>query len=164
MKLSGSDRTVTVLRSGEEEFPQECLEEVRAERNEDIELPPCEVVVFLGARTTATTLLRTRLTEVTVALPFSCQAPFVQDPARTAIKDPSTSPTNSWLLKRIGTLAAESLLAWLQRDDLGMAERAKAYELLPELTPLNTGLLSGTATQLILDAFRGKIAREKLFC
>jgi len=161
VKLSGSDRTVTVLRSGEEEFPQECLEEVRAERNEDIELPPCEVVVFLGAAQQQR-LYCVLPTEVTIALPFSCQAPFVQDPARTAIKDPSTSPTNSWLLKRIGTLAAESLLAWLQRDDLGMAERAKAYELLPELTPLNTGLLSGTAAQLILDAFRGKIEREKL--
>jgi len=43
-----------------------------------------------------------------------------------------------------------------------MADRAKAYELLPELVPLNTGLLSGTATQLILGAFRGNIECEKL--
>ena len=160
-KLSGSDRIVTVLRSGEEEFPPECLEEVRAERTEEIELPPCDVVVFLGA-SQQQRLYCVLPTEVTVALPFSCQAPFIQDPARTAIKDPSTSPTNAWLLKRIGILAAESLLSWLQRDDLGMADRAKAYELLPELVPLNTGLLSGIATHLILEAFRGKIEREKL--
>jgi hypothetical protein len=161
VKLSGADRTVTVLRSGEEEFPPECLEEVRAERNEDIELPPCDVVVFLGAAQQQR-LYCVLPTEVTVLLPFSCQAPFIQDPARTAIKDPSTSPTNAWLLKRIGILAAESLLSWLQRDDLRMADRVKAYELLPELVHLNTGLLSGTATQLIVEAFRGKIEREKL--
>ena len=159
--LSGSDGTVTVFRSGEEEFPKECLDEVRAERNEDINLPPCEVVVFLGA-TQQQRLYCVLPTEVTVALPFSCQAPFIQDPARTAIKDPSTSPTNSWLLDRIGRLAGESLLAWLRRDNLGAAERAKAYDLLPELTPVNTGLLSGIATQRILDAFRGRIDHEEL--
>ena len=159
--LSGSVGTVTVFRSGEEEFPQECLSEVRTERNEDITLPPCDVVVFLGA-TQQQRLYCVLPTEVTVALPFSCQAPFIQDPARTGIKDPSTSPTNTWLLDRIGALAAESLLAWLRRDDKDAADRAKAYDLLPELAPVNTGLLSGIATQRILDAFRRRIEHEKL--
>ena len=37
-------------------------------------------------------------TGVETALPFACNAPFIQDPARLKIKDPETSPTNRWLL------------------------------------------------------------------
>jgi len=161
VKPSESGQAVTVLRSEEVDFPPECLEEVRAERNEDISLPPCEVVIFLGA-TQQQRLYCVLPTEVTVGLPFSCQGPFIQDPARSGIKDPSSSPTNAWLLRRIGALAAESLLTWLRREDLGLAGRAKAYELLPELLPINTGLLSGIATKLILDGFKSAIAAESL--
>lgn len=161
VNLNGLEGRAIIFRSHEEPFPQDCLDEVRAERNEDIDLPPCEVVVFLGA-TQQQRLYCVLPTEVTLALPFSCHAPFVQDPARAGIKDPSISPTNAWLLDRVGELAAESFLAWLCRDDLLLSDRSKAYELLPELTLLNTALLSGVTTQRILDAFRKRINHEKL--
>jgi len=66
------------------------------------------------------------------------------------------------LVDRVGKLAAESLLTWLRRHDLEATERAKACGLLPEWTPLNTGLLSGAAAQLVLNAFRERINHEKL--
>jgi len=161
VRLSGLDGNVLVFRSPPEPFPPPSLDEIRAERNEEIDLPPCEVVIVLGAAEQQR-LYCVLPTEVTVELPFSCHAPFVQDPARTGVKDPSISPTNAWLLGRIGKLAAESVLKWLRRDDLVSAERAKAYRLLPELTPLNIGLLSGTVTQRVLDAFRARIGPEKV--
>jgi hypothetical protein len=43
---------------------------------------------------------------VKTALPFACNAPFIQGPARLKIKDPEISPTNRWLLERVGKLAA----------------------------------------------------------
>jgi hypothetical protein len=160
VKLSGLDGTAIVFRSEALPLPVACLEEIRTERNEEIDLPPCEVVIILGAGD------RPRLycvlpTEVTVELPCSCHAPFVQDPARTGIKEPSISPTNAWLLDRIGKLAADSLLTWLGRTDLPAQERAKAYRLLPELTPLNIALLSGAASQRVLDSFRERMNYEK---
>jgi hypothetical protein len=164
VRLSGLDGNAIVFRSEAEPFPADCLEEIRVERNEEIDLPPCEVVIVLGAGDQQR-LYCVLPTEVTVELPFSCHAPFVQDPARTGIKDPSISPTNTWLLDRAGKLAADSLLRWLGRTDLPVAERAKAYRLVPELTPLNPALLSGAASQRIVDAFRGRINYEKaLLC
>jgi hypothetical protein len=161
VRLSGLDGNAIVFRSEPEPFPPASLEEIRTERNEEIDVPPCEVVVVFGAADPQR-LYCVLPTDVTVELPFSCHAPFVQDPARTGIKDPSISPTNAWLLGRVGKLTAESLLTWLRRDDLESTERAKAYRLLPELTPLNSGLLSGAATQRVLDAFRGRINHEKI--
>ena len=52
-------------------------------------------------------------TGVETPLPFACNAPFIQDPARLKIKDPETSPTNRWLLERVGQLAATVMLEWL---------------------------------------------------
>jgi hypothetical protein len=101
VKLSGLESSAVVFRSEVQQFPQDCLDEIRAERNEEIDFPPCEVVVVLGAAEQQR-LYCVLPTEVTVELPFSCHAPFVQDPARTGIKDPSISSTNAWLLDRAG--------------------------------------------------------------
>ena len=49
------------------------------------------------------------------------------------IKDPETSPTNYWLLQRVGRLAAQAALAWLNASNLSIEERAKAYALLPNV-------------------------------
>jgi hypothetical protein len=71
-------------------------------------------------------------TGVEVRLPFSCNAPFLQDPARTAIKNPSLSSTNRWLLSRLGRLAGNTLCRWLQNSSLPLDVRIDAYCLLPE--------------------------------
>ncbi|HOH52085.1 MAG TPA: hypothetical protein PLI98_15235, partial [Candidatus Hydrogenedentes bacterium] len=70
-------------------------------------------------------------TGVRAPLPFACNAPFLQDPARERIKDPATSPANQWLLKRAGELAADALTAWLDDENLPEHERAAAYDLMP---------------------------------
>ncbi len=44
--------------------------------------------------------------EVETSLPFAINAPSIQDPARAGISPPEISPTNRWLLKRAGALAA----------------------------------------------------------
>ncbi len=72
-------------------------------------------------------------TGVLTKLPFACNAPFVQDPARLKIKDPETSPTNRWLLDRTGTLGAKVMRLWLERRDLEIKDRAQAYGLLPNV-------------------------------
>jgi hypothetical protein len=87
-------------------------------------------------------------TGVKTELPFACNAPFVQDPARVKIKDPETSPTNQWLLKRVGRLAAEAMIAWLEIDESPTPERAKAYRLFPNVNREDNsleGLCAATA-------------------
>ena len=65
-------------------------------------------------------------------MPFSLNATFVQDPDRKRIKDPATSPTNNWLLKRVGRLAGYSITKWLMNNTLDLFERAQAYGLLAD--------------------------------
>ena len=127
------------IHSPEEPFPEEALAEVRQERmlsdSEDAEFPPARVEIVLGVEGRLFVVLPT---EVRTALPFACNAPFIQEPARVRIKDPATSATNEWLLKRIGRLAAESMLAWLAHNDLPVEERAKAYGLLSDVNREDT--------------------------
>ena len=72
--------------------------------------PPCRVEIVLGMEGRLFVVLPTG---VTTQLPFACNAPFIQDPARMKIKDPALSPTNDWLLKRAGELAAAAMRAWV---------------------------------------------------
>lgn len=127
------------IRSPEEPFPAEALEEVRQERmlsdSDDAEFPPARVEIVLGVEGRLFVVLPT---EVKTELPFACNAPFIQEPARVRIKEPGTSATNEWLLKRIGRLAASSMLAWLARHDLPVEERAKAYGLLSDVNREDT--------------------------
>jgi len=151
-----------VIRSEEESFPDECLKELREERGEDIAWPPCDVAIVLAAR------LENKLyvvlpTDVTVALPFSCQGPFLQDPARTGIKDPAASPTNRWLLGRIGELAAEAMQEWLENNLLEPRNRARAYELL--WSPVSgdaTGKVSDEVARLVTEAFRSGVRPKRV--
>src|SRR5690606_10091361 len=98
--------------SDEEPFPDDALAEVRAERGDPaFELPPCRGELVVGVPDPR--LYVVLPTEVRLGLPFAINAPFLQDPARTGIKDPIGSPTNRWLLRRAGQLAAESLRGWV---------------------------------------------------
>ena len=123
-----------LLRSPEEQFPEEALEEIRQERmvsfEEATSFPPCRVEIVLGMEGRLFVILPTG---VKTELPFACNAPFLQDPARVKIKDPETSPTNRWLLNRAGELASKAMLAWLQREDLGVEERCQAYAIFPDV-------------------------------
>ena len=133
VRLQGlHEQVVLRIASDEEPFPPEALAEVRAERGDpDFALPPCRVELVVGAADPR--LYVVLPTEVRVTLPFACNAPFLQDPARTGIKDPTGSPTNRWLLGRAGALAATALQRWVTNGDLSMRDRADAYAaLLPK--------------------------------
>jgi hypothetical protein len=146
--------TVLHVVSTDEEFPFEALAEIRQERGaaEDLELPRARVEIIVGAQ--GDQLIYSVLpTDVRPPLPFSCNGPFVQDPARTGIKDPSQSTTNRWLLNRVGILAAETMLAWLGNRRLPLSQRAAAYQLLAEPEPPGASA-DAEAARAILGVFR----------
>jgi hypothetical protein len=146
-----------VVRSAEEAFPPEALTEIKHERmvGNDIEasFPPCKVEIVLGVKGRLYVVLPTG---VDTELPFACNAPLMQDPARLKIKDPETSPTNRWLLERAGKLAASTMIAWLDESGLPVSDRARAYGLLPDVDREATSLegICGTAVE---EAFAAAI-------
>jgi hypothetical protein len=149
---AASVHKVLLVRSCELPLPEECVQEIREERNAtDFESGDCRVeIVFdpsLKGRVYSV-LPTTLLTD----LPFAFNAPFVQDPSRYGIKDPSRSPTNRWLLERVGTLAAETLLGWVSNMDLNVEERAQAYSLLASTIKNQGGGLQGAIRELVIDA------------
>lgn len=123
---------VLLCRSESQHFPAECLDEIKQERNLDdadiAEFPPCSVELVVGAPGRLYVVLPTG---IELDLGFGVNAPFIQDPGRYGIKPPSTSPTNRWLLERVGVFAAEAMLRWLSDTGLSQVDRAGAYALMP---------------------------------
>lgn len=155
--LSGAkSHRILVVKSGDEAFPADAMEEIRRERfADDVTLPPCRVELVWGLPGEQR-LFVVLPTGVKPHLPFSCNAPFVQDPARLKIKDPSVSPTNRWLLKRLGTLAAQVMQCWLRNDSLNLADRAQAYYMLPTRSVEGDSVEAST-TASVCAAFAGAI-------
>lgn len=165
MALNGnSDDCVLVIRSGMESFPADAVAEIRAERmggpqaGEDSVCPPCGVQLVLNAPGRVYVFLPT---DVELDLPFACNAPFIQDPGRMKIKDPGISPTNRWLLRRIGELAADAMEAWLRRTDLGSRDRASAYDLMPDVDRGDTSLEGACASEVEL-AFADRLGETSV--
>jgi hypothetical protein len=158
-----SEKTYKVLcfTSEEEPFPEEALEEIRQERDvEDLHLPPTRVQLVLGLPEKQR-LYTVLPTGVEPNLPFSCNAPFLQDPGRFGIKDPSTSPTNRWLLARLGRLAASSMMQWLANKRLTLEERVKAYCLFPS-KPYGDSSIKAQASAIICEAFIEAIGNQPI--
>lgn len=147
------DDAFLVARSAAEAFPPEALSEIKQERllsiDQDADFPPCKVEIVLGA---AGRLYVVLPTGVETALPFACNAPFIQDPARLKIKDPETSPTNRWLLERVGALAASVMLQWLGDTSTSLVERSRAYGLFPDVDR-DDNSLEGTCATTVEEAF-----------
>lgn len=149
-----ADNPYLLVRSGEEAFHADALEEIRQERmlgGEDSgEFPPCRVEIVLGAKGRLYVVLPTG---VETPLPFACNAPFIQDPARLKIKDPAISPTNRWLLERAGKLAAQAMVEWLGDAKSGLQERAGAYGLMPDVDREASDLegTCGAITEIAFD-------------
>jgi hypothetical protein len=163
VSLAGADAPrVLLVRSDLEEFPEDCVAEIRQERmlsdHDEALFPPCKVEIVLGLEGRLFVVLPTG---VETELPFACNAPFIQDPARVKIKDPETSPTNRWLLQRAGTLAARTMLHWLAKTDLTIAERSQAYRLLPRLSSKDDSI-EDTCSQIVSDAFFEAIQHENV--
>jgi hypothetical protein len=134
LREKGKDkRKVLVIRSDEVAFPPNAEKEIRAERSltgEDFTIPPCQVELVLDPEQESRfyVVLPTGHTpDITV----SVNAPFIQDPARTDIKDPPNSPTNRWLVQRAASLLASTYAEWVQNKNLSIKERAEAYSLMP---------------------------------
>ncbi len=159
LSLSGTpNRQVLLIQSAPEPFPAEALDEIRQERmvafDEDTAFPPCSVELVLGMEGRMFVILPTG---VLTKLPFACNAPFIQDPARVKIKDPEMSFTNRWLLDRVGRLAAETLLHWLGQADLDIERRCDAYELLPDLDR-DDHSLEGDCGRIVEEACESALA------
>ncbi len=164
VKLIGADtKKLLVIQSEEAPFPDEAADEIRAERSvlaEDLSLPPCRVEIVLGLSDT-NRLYVVLPTGAELNLPFSCNAPFIQDTARTAIKDPAMSPTNQWLLERAGKLAANAMLQWVGNEGLSLQERADAYDLLKEAVEFDPGL-NGACSQTIAENMLSELNGKRL--
>ena len=163
MALNGdADAAHLSVRSDDEAFPEDALEEIRQERllgnEEDVDLPPCKVEIVSGAKGRLYVVLPTG---IETALPFACNAPFIQDPSRREIKSPDSSSTNRWLLERIGRLAASAMLFWLDRTDIPTAERAWAYRLLPNVDRQDASL-QGVCARIVEEAFAEGISGRPL--
>ena len=156
------DEAYLLVRSDAEAFPEEALDEIRQERmlgvEEETDFPPCKIEIVLGAKGRLYVVLPTG---IETALPFACNAPFIQDPARLKIKDPETSPTNRWLLERAGTLAASAMLRWLGQTEMPTAERARAYGLFPDVDRDDTSL-EGVCRTTVEEAFGEEIEGQPL--
>jgi len=152
------DTRVLLIQSAPEPFPDEALDEIRQERmvavDEETAFPPCSIDLVLGMEGRLFVILPTG---VRTNLPFACNAPFIQDPARLKIKDPETSPTNRWLLSRVGQLAADAMLRWLGQSDLQIEERCDAYALLPDLDR-DDHSLEGDCGQIVAEACESALA------
>lgn len=176
MSLSTTpDEKHLLIRSHVEDFPAEALEEIRQERmvsvDEESTFPPCRVEIVLGLEGRLFVILPTG---VATNLPFACNAPFVQDPARVKIKDPDISPTNRWLLHRAGELAAKALLAWVTDEKLNADQRAQAYSLISDVDREDNSLEGSCAatieqaiddtigeSQFLMTEAGGLVAREE---
>ena len=156
-----ADETFLIVRSSPEPFPEDALAEIRQERmltdDEHADFPPCSIEIVLGVEGRLYVVLPTG---VKTELPFACNAPFIQDPARLKIKDPETSPTNRWLLGRAGALAAATMLEWLRQTDSNPAERARAYGLMPDVDREDT-TLEGICGTNVEEAFGDRVQGER---
>ncbi len=152
-----ADELFLVAKSEPVEFPEPVLGEVRQERmlgvDEATVFPPCSVDIVVGEKGRLFVVLPT---DVKPDIPFACNGPFIQDPARLKIKDPETSPTNRWLLERAGTFAANLMCQWLSAPSTNLAERVAAYDLLPDVDP-DDGSLEGTCATIVKEAFERSI-------
>ncbi|MEQ1671819.1 MAG: ATPase, partial [Hyphomicrobium sp.] len=152
-----ADEPFLLVRSAEEAFPADALDEIRQERmlgaEDGGDFPPCRIEIVLGAKGRLYVVLPTG---VETALPFACNAPFIQDPARLKIKDPETSPTNRWLLNRAGQLAADAMVQWLEQTKTSPLDRAMAYGLLPDVDREAT-TLEGSCGAIVELAFAESI-------
>ena len=151
-----------LISSDAETFPDEALEEIRQERllgiDDEIDFPSFTIEIVLGAKGRLYVVLPTGLE---TDLPFACNAPFIQDPARLKIKDPEISPTNRWLLERIGRLSASAMLRWLNQTDLPAVERARGYGLLPDVDRDDTSL-KGECGAAVEKSFERQIDGQPL--
>lgn len=148
------------IRSLDEEFPEDALQEIRNERRtqeDDIDSPTFRIEIILGIEGRLFVVLPTG---VLTQLPFACNAPFIQDPARMKIKDPALSPTNRWLLKRTGELAAKAMLGWLGNQSREIGERAQAYSLFPDVNR-EDGSIEGRCGAIVKQSFEARIEGEK---
>ncbi len=152
IRLTGAEtEELLLIRSEQEAFPEEVVNEIREERNaDDLHLPSCSVELVLGLEGQQRVFV-VLPAGTDVGLPFSINGPFLQNPDRTAIKDPEASACNRWLLERAGRLAGEAMAAWLGKEHLSMESRAGAYRLLRG--PVEDAAdLATSATKMVMDA------------
>ncbi len=161
LKTGHASREVLIINSPFLEVSEEIQQEVKEERNDpEFYVPPLQINLILGLDRQQ--IYEVLPTNVELELPFSINAPFIQDPARTGIKDPLTSPMNAWLLKSAGEFAARSFLEWLSNPNLSLKERAQAYNLLPDPEVDQNNTISAECSQQIVNVFAQVVEGQDL--
>lgn len=158
VRLTGADWEMRLLliRSPLLEVDQAVQQEIQEERNDpDFEVQPLEIQLVLGLESQR--LYQVLPTGVVLDLPFSINAPFIQDPARTAIKDPAASQLNRFLLIEAGKLAFDAFQSWIGNESLSLEERAQAYQMLPKPDIPTTTTIVGDCHRYILSAFEERL-------
>ena len=145
-------------------IPEDVLAEIRAERDvADLHRPPCRVEIVLGLPGVHR-LFVVLPTGATIPLPFSCNPPpFIQDPARYAIKDPATSPTNRWLLatrRTSGGFNADGVAR--QRCTRSQNTCGRPTNFSPKAYRMGLRHCRRVAPKLILHGFESEIAELPL--
>jgi hypothetical protein len=163
MALNGDvAQSYLLAHSDADPFPEDCLMEIRQERQVSEEqlsqFPPCRVDIILGAPGHLFVVLPTG---VETSLPFASNAPFIQDPSRLKIKDPEISPTNRWLMERIGRLAAAVMLEWLGQTQQPLDERSRAYGLFTDVDR-NDNSLEGTCATTVEESLDAGIEGQAI--
>lgn len=156
------DEPFLLVRSAFEDFPDLALGEIEQERmihiDQEQSFPPSRVEIVIGVPGRLYVVLPTG---ITTDLPFAINAPFIQDPARLKIKEPDISPTNDWLLKRAGRLAASAMTAWLENKSASVRDRADAYDFLP-VVQTSSGALEGQVARTVSAEFDRRISGRPL--
>ena len=156
--LLKSDKPLRLLKITDdaEEMPADAVEEIRRERGDsDFHPAGCSLDLIFGlSENKVYTILPT---QVIPQLPFSCNAPFVQEPSRVRISDPAQSPTNRWLLERAGKLAAQTMLSWLSNTEISAEERINSYQLLPSIDTSSITALDSAVRSIILHEMKEQL-------
>ena len=160
VELEGTDEgRLLVVRTPLEPLPSDAIEEIRGERlDPDFEAANVSVQLVLGLDG-KDRLYVVLPTTVEWAVPFSVNAPFVQDPTRTGIKEPALSTLNRWLLRRAGRLAGETLVDWVSSGNVPVADRVGAYELLGPVNP-SRDTVGGSAAADVAETMRETISEK----
>lgn len=137
--ITGTDDEILLFKSGPIEFPEECKREIRETRriSQEEALPPAEILFFISQKSAGKIFVFLPAVK-NLPIPVSFHAPFIQLPDRSALRPPSQSRTNEWLLKKTGEFIGSTFLTWLGNTSLSNPQRAQAYScMIPPENNLN---------------------------
>lgn len=149
---SKTSQKVLLVSSDNEILPEDVVKEIKEERQDlTQDIPPCKIDLVFGLNDQR--LFEVLPTNILLRLPFSVNGPFIQVPSRSDIKDPISSPMNTWLLKRAGELAGNTFISWLSNEQLEIKDKAKSYSIFPECKDYSDRSTNELSEKIIVEGF-----------